>query len=82
MLMMFASAQAWAFSLDDVAAQAQKLAEQSYKAPKSNLPSEFRNMKFADYQQIQFNNDKLYWTGQKNPFRLAFYHQGCTSTRR
>ncbi|EKS7778913.1 glucan biosynthesis protein G [Edwardsiella piscicida] len=76
MLMMFASAQAWAFSLDDVAAQAQKLAEQSYKAPKSNLPSEFRNMKFADYQQIQFNNDKLYWTGQKNPFRLAFYHQG------
>jgi glucans biosynthesis protein len=33
----------------------------SYEAPKSNLPSVFRDMKYADYQQIQFNHDKAYW---------------------
>ena len=33
-------------------------------------------MKYADYQQIQFNHDKAYWNNQKTPFKLEFYHQG------
>ncbi len=33
-------------------------------------------MKFADYQQIQFNHDKAYWSKLKTPFKLEFYHQG------
>ncbi|MEG1348850.1 MAG: glucans biosynthesis protein MdoG, partial [Hafnia sp.] len=45
--LMLATTQAWAFSLDDVAKKAQSLAGESFKAPKSNLPSEFREMKFA-----------------------------------
>jgi len=67
---------AWAFSIDDVAKQAQQLSEKGYEAPKSNLPSAFRDMKFADYQQIQFNHDKAYWSQLKTPFKLEFYHQG------
>lgn len=33
-------------------------------------------MKYADYQQIQFNHDKAYWNNIKTPFKLEFYHQG------
>ena len=36
---------AWAFTIDDVAKQAKSLADKSYEAPKSNLPSVFRDMK-------------------------------------
>ena len=73
---LFGAGQLWAFSLDDVAAEAKTLAEQKYQAPRSNLPNEFRDMKFADYQKIQFNRDKAQWAGDKTPFKLSFYHQG------
>ena len=66
----------WAFSIDDVAKQAKSIAGKNYQAPKSNLPSAFRDMKYADYQQIQFNHDKAYWHTLKTPFKLEFYHQG------
>ena len=66
----------WAFSIDDVAKEAKSLAGKSFEAPKSNLPSQFRDMKYADYQQIQFNHDKAYWHKLKTPFKLEFYHQG------
>lgn len=56
--------------------QAQTLAGRNFQPPKSNLPSQFREMKFADYQQIQFNYDKAYWSKLKTPFKLEFYHQG------
>ena len=75
MLTLYTSS-SWAFSIDDVAKQAQSLAEKGYEAPKSNLPSVFRDMKYADYQQIQFNHDKAYWNNLKTPFKLEFYHQG------
>ena len=57
MLTLYTSS-SWAFSIDDVAKQAQSLAGKGYETPKSNLPSVFRDMKYADYQQIQFNHDK------------------------
>ncbi len=66
----------WAFSIDDVAKQAQSPAGKGYEAPKSNLPSVFREMKYADYQQIQFNHDKAYWNATNTPFKLEFYHRG------
>lgn len=70
------STSVWAFSINDVAEQAKKLAAKSYEAPKSNLPSALRNLKYADYQQIQFKHDKAYWHDIKTPFKLEFYHQG------
>lgn len=76
LLLSLFTSQALAFSLDDVAKQAQALAGKSFEAPKSNLPSQFREMKFADYQQIQFNHDKSYWAKLDTPFKLEFYHQG------
>lgn len=75
-MMTLGVSQAWAFSIDDVAKQAKELAGKGFEAPKSNLPSQFREMKFADYQQIQFNHDKAYWNKLNTPFKLEFYHQG------
>ncbi|MBG6241837.1 MAG: glucan biosynthesis protein G [Candidatus Symbiopectobacterium sp. Dall1.0] len=72
----FTALPAWAFSLDDVAAQAEQLAAKGYEAPKSNLPAQFRDMKFADYHQIRFNQEKSYWNNLQTPFRIQFYHQG------
>jgi len=66
----------WAFSLDDVASKAEKLAASPYQAPQSNLPSVFRQMAFADYQQLRFREDQGYWRDAETPFELRFYHQG------
>ena len=76
LLCLFSAGQLWAFSLDDVANRAKELAGQKFEAPKSNLPKEFRDMKFADYQKIRFRNEKAEWADAKTPFKLSFYHQG------
>lgn len=75
MLTLYTSS-SWAFSIDDVAKQAQSLAGKGYEAPKSNLPSVFRDMKYADYQQIQFNHDKAYWNNLKTPFKTRVLPSG------
>ncbi|WP_416422025.1 glucan biosynthesis protein G [Pseudomonas sp. App30] len=76
LLCLLSAGQIWAFGLDDVAAKAKDLAGQKFEAPKSNLPAEFRDMKFADYQKIRFLNEKAEWANDKTPFKLSFYHQG------
>lgn len=75
MLAMYAS-NSWAFDLNDVAKEAKSLAGQSYEAPKSNLPSQLRDLKYADYQQIQYKRDKAYWGKLRTPFKLEFYPEG------
>ena len=70
------AADTWAFGIEDVAAKAQKLAEERYAAPQSNLPAVFRKMTFGDYQQLRFKNDKALWHNEETPFELQFYHQG------
>lgn len=65
-----------AFSLDDVAAKAEALREQSYKAPASELPASFRQLQFADYQKIRPLPEKFEWVDRNTPFQLGFYHLG------
>jgi glucans biosynthesis protein len=76
LISLFSATQLWAFSLDDVANRAKELAGQKYEAPRSNLPAEFRDMKFADYQKIRFREDRAEWAGDRTPFKVSFYHQG------
>ena len=76
LIYLFGSTSLWAFDLDDVAAKAKEMSGQKFEAPKSNLPAEFRDMKFADYQKIRFREDKAEWAADKTPFKLSFYHQG------
>jgi periplasmic glucans biosynthesis protein len=75
LLCLFGAGQLWAFSLDDVSAKAQELAGQKFEAPRSNLPNEFREMKFADYQKIRFRTEK-----RNGPTRRP--RSGCPSTTR
>lgn len=74
--LLLCTAHVQAFSLDDVAAKAKALGEENYSAPASNLPSEFRELPFADYQRIQPRPDKFEWSELDTPFKLGFYHQG------
>ncbi|PMV89919.1 MULTISPECIES: glucan biosynthesis protein [unclassified Pseudomonas] len=76
LLCLLSAGQIWAFNLEDVSVKAKELAGQKYEAPRSNLPNEFREMKFADYQKIRFRTEKAEWADQKTPFKLSFYHQG------
>jgi glucans biosynthesis protein len=76
LICLFGSTSLWAFDLEDVAAKAKEMSGQKYEAPRSNLPAEFRDMKFADYQKIRFREDKAEWAADKTPFKLSFYHQG------
>lgn len=73
---MLMAGSALAFSLDDVAKQAQELASRGYEEPASNLPEEFRRMAFADYQRLRFDPEHAYWKDANTPFHLQFYHQG------
>lgn len=66
----------WAFGIEDVASRAEKLAAERYVAPQSNLPAVFREMAFADYQQLRFRGEKALWHDANTPFQLQFYHQG------
>ena len=75
-LYMLMAGSALAFSLDDVAKQAQELASRGYEEPASNLPEEFRRMAFADYQRLRFDPEHAYWKDANTPFHLQFYHQG------
>lgn len=74
--LLLCTAQVQAFSLDDVAAKAKALGEKGYSAPASNLPAEFSEMAFADYQKIQPRPEAFEWSERNTPFKLSFYHQG------
>lgn len=74
--LLLCSAQAQAFSLDDVATKAKALSEKNYSAPASNLPVELSELPFADYQKIQPRPDEFEWSERDTPFKLSFYHQG------
>ncbi len=72
----FSATQVYAFSIDDVAAKAKKLAGENYEPAQSNLPKSLRELKFGEYQQIHFRADKAFWSDLDTPFKLGFYHQG------
>lgn len=66
----------WAFSLEDVASRAEKMAAEPFAPARSQLPPAFRQLAFADYQRLRYREDKGYWRDLDTPFELHFYHQG------
>jgi len=77
-LMLFATASAAAFGLDDVGARASSLAARSYKAPVDNMPTQLRELDYDAYRDIRYRPDKALWRAEKLPFELMFFHQGRT----
>ena len=70
--------QAWAFSLDDVAARAKAIAAEPYKQPDIRMPQELRDLDYDQYRDIRFKPEQALWRDEKLPFEVMFFHQGRT----
>src|SRR6187455_2797187 len=77
-LILFATASAAAFGLDDVGARASSLATRPYKAAAVTLPTQLRELDYDAYRDIRYRPEKALWRAEKLPFELMFFHQGRT----
>lgn len=66
----------WAFSFDDVAAQAKDLSSKPWERPKAELPGELADLSYNQYKQIRFKPDKALWHNTRIPFEIQFFHLG------
>jgi glucans biosynthesis protein len=69
-------ATALAFGFNDVAAEARRLAADSYRQPAKNISKTFESLNYDQYRDIRFRPEKNIWRDAKAPFELAFFHQG------
>ena len=67
---------ALAFSFDDVAARAQKLAAAPYKKADTNLPKELTGLTYDQYRDIRFRPENALWHKERLPFEIMFFHEG------
>lgn len=65
-----------AFGFEDVAARAQKLAQQGYNAPSNDLPKELKELDYDQYRDIRFKPAQSIWRKQGLPFELQLFHPG------
>jgi glucans biosynthesis protein len=71
-----ATTEASAFSLDDVAARASKLAASPYRKPSVSLPKVVKSLGYDEYRDIRFKPARALWRDAKLPFEIMFFHQG------
>ncbi len=55
---------------------ARQLSLQPYKAPDNSLPAPFKNLDYAAFQGIRFDDGKSLWRGQNRGFTAGFFHRG------
>ncbi|SNT18101.1 glucans biosynthesis protein [Noviherbaspirillum humi] len=67
---------AFAFTFEDVAARAKKLAASPYAPPEKNLPRSLANLDYDQLRDIRFDPAKALWRNNRLPFEIAFFHQG------
>jgi periplasmic glucans biosynthesis protein len=67
---------AQAFSLEDVAARAAKLAAAPYQAPNASLPKAIKALGYDQYRDIRFRPDRALWHDAGLPFEIMFFHRG------
>ena len=65
-----------AFTFDDVAVRAKRLAASAYVKPQKNLAGVMAGLDYDQYRDIRFDPAKSRWRDQKLPFELAFFHEG------
>ncbi len=65
-----------AFGLDDVAAQAAKLASSGYQKPASSLPKTLKSLTYDQHRDIRFRPERALWRNTKLPFEIMFFHPG------
>lgn len=64
------------FGFEQVAAKAQKLAQQNYVAPSNDLPRELKELDYDQYRDIRFKPAQSVWRKQNLPFELQLFHPG------
>ncbi|WP_096664526.1 glucan biosynthesis protein G [Polaromonas sp. AET17H-212] len=69
-----ASAHAW--TLDDVAALAQKRAQTPYQQPRPAVPAELAALDYDGLRDIRFKDDKALWRADQLPYEAKFFHVG------
>jgi glucans biosynthesis protein len=67
---------ALAFSFDDVASRAQKLAAKPYERPDTKLPKPLADLNYEQYRDIRFKPEHALWRKSKLPFEVQFFHPG------
>lgn len=67
---------AHAFGLDDVAAQAAKLASSAYQKPAGSLPKSLKALNYDQLRDIRFRPERALWRNTKLPFEIMFFHPG------
>jgi periplasmic glucans biosynthesis protein len=67
---------AHAFTLDDVAAKAEKLAGAAYQKPNTSLPKALKSLTYDQYRDIRFKPERALWRNRKLPFEIMFFHLG------
>jgi glucans biosynthesis protein len=67
---------AHAFSLDDVASRAEKLAGAAYQKPNTSLPKTIKSLTYDQYRDIRFKPERALWRNSKLPFEIMFFHRG------
>ena len=65
-----------AFGLDDVAAQAAKLAASPYQKPNKALPRTIKALDYDQFRDIRFRPERAMWRNLKLPFEIMFFHRG------
>ena len=71
-----ASGTATAFDLDDVAAQAQKLAQEPYDPSQGKVPDWLLHINYDQWRDIRFKPDHALWRDRHLPFQVQFFHPG------
>ncbi|MDR3368020.1 glucan biosynthesis protein G [Rhodoferax sp.] len=78
-LLIFATGQAQAWSLDDVAGLARAQAQAPFQPASHAIPAELTNLDYDGYRDIRFNPDHTLWRADKLPFEANFFHVGRLS---
>ena len=73
---------AWAaaFGFDDVAREAQVLAQAPWRKPPP-LNARRANLEYDEYRKLRHRPDRSLWRAQKLPFQMQFFTTGRTNTR-
>jgi periplasmic glucans biosynthesis protein len=65
-----------AFSIEDVAKRAKRLAGQSYREPDRNQPAWMREISYDQWRDIRFRPNRSLWLDKNLPFTVQFFHPG------
>jgi glucans biosynthesis protein len=76
-----AGAAAPAFTLDDVAAQAERLAKESFQEPKGQVPDWLLKINYDQWRDIRFRPEHALWRNRHLPFQVQFFHPGLYYNR-